>query len=244
MNPSDNPRLGKVRALLAKAEDPAASFEESQAYFAKAADLMAKYGIERAMLAEVEPESDNPADRVIVEKGAYLLDRVSLLMGMAEALGCKALRWRIWDPSTRKHVQRVKLYGYESVLDRVEMLYTSLTLQAFNGMRQGRPQPGESTTSYRKAWLGGFTRTVIDRLSEAEQAAIQEADQGTGEHRAELVVASREEKILAIFNAAHPKVRAGRVRRVSGSGWNAGAEAGERADLGTARLGAARRAIA
>ncbi|WKU46766.1 DUF2786 domain-containing protein [Streptomyces sp. VNUA116] len=236
-----HPKLAQVRAILAKAEDPAASPEEAQAYFAKAADLMSKYGIERAMLAETEPETDRPAQRIVIEKGSYLLDRVNLLMSVVEALGGQSCRRRIYDWETGKYVQRVEIHGYESVLDRAEMLYTSLLLQAFNGMKKGRPQPGETTTAYRKTWLSGFRATVTQRLRVAEQAAVEDADRQLGSRSAELVVAKREDTIRAIFKAAHPTLRTPQKRHLTGSGWHEGAEAGKRADLGNPRVGSGRR---
>ncbi|MGW2539662.1 DUF2786 domain-containing protein [Kitasatospora sp. NPDC001574] len=244
MSSNSNPMLAKVRALLAKAEDSAASPEEAQAYFAKAAALMSKYGIERALLAEDKPETDKPTTRVITESGSYLLDRVNLLTSINEALGGQSVRWRLWDWETGKYVQRVELHGYESVLERVEMLYTSLTLQALNGMQHGSPARGESTTSYRKSWLAGFRSAVYWRLADSERQAVEEADLSLagGARSAELVIASREETVRARFKAAHPKVRAAPKRRLTGSGWGAGSAAGKRADLGGARLAAGRRA--
>ena len=43
--------LERVRKLLAKAEDESVTPPEAQALTAKAAELMAKYGIDRALLA-------------------------------------------------------------------------------------------------------------------------------------------------------------------------------------------------
>ena len=52
MIPSDqDSRLARVRKLLAKAEDTAVTPQEAEAYTAKVAELMASYGIDRAMLA-------------------------------------------------------------------------------------------------------------------------------------------------------------------------------------------------
>ncbi|WP_179500042.1 DUF2786 domain-containing protein [Streptomyces sp. WZ.A104] len=235
--------LAKIRAILAKAEDPAASPEEAQAYFAKAADLMSKYGIERAMLAEKAPETDKPAQRVLYIKGTYLLDRTFLLGSIVKALGGQSIRWRVYDRESGKYVQKFKMYGYESMLERAEMLYTSLLLQAFNGMKQGRPQPGESTTSYRKAWLTGFRYAVKKRLERAEQVAVEEADLTLpgGSASTALVLAQREDTIRAIFTAQHPKVRPAAKRNLRGSGWRDGDLAGQRADLGSKRLNDARK---
>ena len=47
--------LTRIRKLLAKAEDPAATAAESETYTAKAAELIATYGVDRALLAEELP---------------------------------------------------------------------------------------------------------------------------------------------------------------------------------------------
>src|SRR5207248_1452668 len=57
--------LGRVRKLLAKAEAEGVTPAEAEALTAKAAELMARYGIDRALLAAARPDTDRPADRVI-----------------------------------------------------------------------------------------------------------------------------------------------------------------------------------
>ncbi|MER7111225.1 DUF2786 domain-containing protein [Streptomyces sp. NPDC000229] len=240
--PEDS-RLAKVRSILAKAEDPAATPEEAQAYFAKAADLMAKYGIERAMLAETRPESDKLGSRTIDVKGSYILDNANLLMSIADAIGARSVRWRRYDRLTGRYYQHVKIYGHASTLDRVEMLYTSLLLQAHNGMKHGRPQPGESTTAYRKSWLSGFRIAVARRLETTESRAAAEAEALPGGRSAELVLVDRAEAVLSLFKREHPKIRTAPVRRLTGSGWTEGVEAGKRADLGQGRIAPRRAAL-
>ena len=46
-----DPLLARVRKLLAKAEDPGCTPAEAEALTDKAAQLIAKYGVDRAMLA-------------------------------------------------------------------------------------------------------------------------------------------------------------------------------------------------
>ncbi|GGU77037.1 hypothetical protein GCM10010211_48680 [Streptomyces albospinus] len=237
-NEQSNPMLARIRALLAKAEDTAASAEEAKAYFAKAAELMAKYGIERAMLADSDPALDRPGDRVIVVEGNYANDRIYLLGYIADVLNCHGITK---DKSRGK--AEVHLFGYESDLDRVELLFTSLLLQMFNGMRQGRPAPGESTITYRKSWVAGFILTVHKRLQEIEARARQEAPASASGRSAELVVADRKAVTMARFNAAYPDSRKGGGTRRRGTGLKAGQEAGRRADLGQTRVGQRRRAL-
>src|SRR4051794_35012987 len=57
--------LDKVRKLLAKAEDPACSPAEAEALTAKATELIAKYGVDQALLAARDPARDSVVDRMI-----------------------------------------------------------------------------------------------------------------------------------------------------------------------------------
>ncbi|MFF8845524.1 DUF2786 domain-containing protein [Streptomyces sp. NPDC015127] len=227
-----NPKLAKIKALLAKAEDSAASPEEAEAYFGRAADLMAKYGIEAAMLAESKLSTDKLTSRSFDVKGKYIADRSALLFGISHALGAQNVYWRLFDTATGKYYRKVSIYAHESTLERIEMLFTSLQLQALNGVERTRPQYGESTTSYRKSWLAGFANAVRKRLTQAEETALQEASQQAGGASTELVLVKREAAVEQFFKKAHPKLKAAPRRRLAGSGWMDGKAAGERADLG------------
>lgn len=239
---NENPKVATIRALLAKAEDPATSPEEAELYFGKAADLMAKYGIDQALLAEARPETDALTHREFDIKGKYVPDRAALLFAISHALGARNVYWTRTDYETGKRYRKVKIYAHESTLERIDMLFSSLQLQALNGLGKVRPMFGESVTAYRKSWLAGFASSVLRRLTEAENAAVREADQrGTG---AELVLVKREAAVDRYFKAAHPKVKTAPRRRLTGTGWQDGRAAGERADLGGRQLGQARKALA
>ena len=69
MNDTD-PILSKVRKLLALAEDPAATEHEAELYTAKATQLIADYGIDRALLACADPASDPVRDRLVNRSSA------------------------------------------------------------------------------------------------------------------------------------------------------------------------------
>jgi hypothetical protein len=237
-----HPKLAQVRALLAQAEDPAATPAEAERFSAKAFELMAKYGIERAMLADAEPELDRPGDRVIHVEGAYTVDRIALLRAITRPLNLQSIRLR--DRQGRI-TSRIHVFGYEADLDRAEMLFTSLLLQAFNGMKHGRPAYGESPVAYRKTWLMGFSQAVEARLEAAEARARNDAPTSPSGRSAELVLADRASVVLARFQGAYPKIKKGGTRTIWGSGFNAGQAAGNRADLGATRVrGSARRAVA
>src|SRR5262245_6483837 len=170
--------LAKIRKLLAKAEDPAATTDEAETYNAKATELMASYGIDRALLAAADPDSDIVGDRVVVLDAPYARDKASLLSGIAHELRCRSvLRTRY--PGGAKELS-VHLFGYDSDLLRTDVLFTSLLVQASFGMARMPVPVGESLAAYRRSWLAGFTNAVVRRLAAAETKAADDAEREAG----------------------------------------------------------------
>ena len=229
--------LAKIRKLLAKAEDPAATPEEADTYTAKAADLVASYGIDRALLAEEVPESDVVGDRAVVLDAPYALDKASLLSAVAHALRCQAVRRiRYVGPDARKQVS-IHLFGYESDLFRVELLFTSLLLQATSRLARTTAPPYESLAAYRRSWLAGFTGAVTQRLRAAEEEAGRVAEGARAEDRPQersvaLVLVDRSRAVAQAVDSEYPRLRTASARSLSGSGGASGWAAGQRADLG------------
>ena len=124
MTTSSTVMLEKVRKLLAKAEDPAASPEEAGFYTAKAAQLIADHGIDAALLAADAPGSDRVADRVVDLEAPYSKDKAQLLCAVANQLRCRAVLRTRRDFDGRAH-HSVHLFGHESDLDRADLLFTS-----------------------------------------------------------------------------------------------------------------------
>src|SRR6202043_1328016 len=96
--------LARVRKLLAKAEAEGVTPAEAQALTAKAAELMAKYGIDRALLAAERPETDRPADRVLDVDNPWARVQARLLCGIASAMRCQCVVLPRTDPGARIHV--------------------------------------------------------------------------------------------------------------------------------------------
>lgn len=252
--------LAKVRKILAKAEDPAATPEEADTYTAKAAELIAAYGIDRALLAEHDPGSDRVTSRVVVLVAPYALDKSGLLSGVASALRCQAVQRTRYDAAGAKEIS-MHLFGFESDLVRAEVLYTSLLLQATTSLQRTQAPPWESVAAYRRTWLAGFTSAVVTRLRQAETRAEARAedragrDSGTagafgqsqagtsGGRSVSLVLADRSREVGRAVREEYPYLRQAGRRQLSGSGRGSGYRAGERADLGGARLGGRRRQL-
>ena len=110
--------LERVRKLLAKAEGDGVTPAEAEALTEKAATLMAKYGIDRALLAAARPDTDKPANRLIDVPNPWADVRAHLLAGLVTAMRCQC----VLLPATGG--RRVHVFGYQSDLERAEMLYT------------------------------------------------------------------------------------------------------------------------
>jgi hypothetical protein len=121
--------LNRVRKLLAKAEAEGVTPPEAEALTAKAAELMARYGIDRARLAAARPDTDRPGSRIIDIDNPWAQVRAHLLAGLAGAMRCQCVLLSTTRPGARIHV-----FGYTSDLERADILYTSLLLQMARGL--------------------------------------------------------------------------------------------------------------
>lgn len=231
--------LAKVRALLAKAEDPACTEAEAEALTAKATELMAKYGIEQAMLANSGIKPDAPADRIVTMTDPWAREKQSLVSGIVEALRGRA----VLRSGPLGH--RVHLFGYESDLERAELLYTSLLLQMTQQLAHVEVPYWENTRAYRRSWIIGFRQEVVRRIREAEERAVAEASnpgqQTTGPSTA-LVLADRKAVIEQRMFAEYGKLKARRTT-FRGSGLQAGRAAGRTANIGQTGITGSRRAL-
>lgn len=236
-------RLDRIRKLLAKAER-AGTPDEAETYTAKAVELMVRHGVDEAVLAAAGGAGPPGADPVggvrIAVDDPYSAGKARLLGWTASALRC---RWVMHDARAGR-VAAVTVFGHASDRARVELLYTSLLLQAARQLARVRPpDPAESVAAYRRSWLYGFAAQVHERLRAAEQAAVREADRAGGPS-AELVLADRGDRVERAYAEAFPDLRRARRPQVSGSGYRRGAAAADRADLGGTRLGGRDRAPA
>ena len=76
----------------------------TEALTAKAAELMAKYGIDRVLLSATEPDTDQPADRKLDIDNPWARIQAHLLCGLASALRCQCVVLPRADPGSRIHM--------------------------------------------------------------------------------------------------------------------------------------------
>ena len=227
-------KLDTVRKLLAKA-DGAATPAEAEVYTAKAVELMARHGIDEALLAAAAPHRDEVATCRIPVADPYSAGKARLLAWTASALRCRA----VLHEAAGGRVAAVTVLGFASDRARVELLYTSLLLQASSQLARQRPAwAGESVAAYRRSWLHGFAVRVHQRLVEAEARAAESAQSAAARSSPSaagpsvaLVLADRTTRVDRAYAEVFPQIGRARRARLSGSGYAAGAHAGAQADL-------------
>jgi hypothetical protein len=229
-------KLAMIRKLLDTAASLADDGNEAAAksYEERAETLLARYGWERAMLPESERKAEQITTLVIEVTGPYAIDRRYLLTQIGWSFGCYN-RFRKIEGGFR-----ITLTGFESDLERVEILFTSLQLQAMSAMRKAEmPWYENSRTRFNKSWLLGFANRVRARLDELK-AKVGEEFQGTG---AELVLVDRSKQVEAFFKDENPKMKWSRPRGRASSGLEEGERAADAANLSQTSLGGHKRAL-
>jgi hypothetical protein len=250
----DQKLLNRVRALLAKAEStdfPA----EAETYTERAHALMAQHGIEQAQLADAGKINDEIISMRIDMTGTYTAEKTRLLVQIALACRSRTVRY---GPPGSSAVAYCVVVGHKSDLERIEVTYTSLLLQAAGQIKHQRPPLDiygdltSSVTVYRRSWFNGFAYAVGARLEaiEARAAAQDKAQQATttsgepGTRSTELVLLDRKTKVDAAYNELFgdlPKVKS--RNQINPDAYYSGQAAGRRADLGQTRVTASRTAI-
>lgn len=222
--------LLKVRKLLTLAENPAATPAEAEAFTAKATQLMADYGIDQALLADLAPERRVVHDRVLRFEAPYARDKCSLASAIAHRSRCRSVILQ------RGSSFSLHVFGMESDLVCVEILLTSLLLQGTRDLARTPVPWGEHPAAYRRSWWAGFGAAISRRLVLAERESAREAEQrhSTAGGSVALVLADQSHQAEAAMNAVYPHLGNVSRRRLSGGGSRDGYASGQRADLSDA----------
>ncbi len=220
--PGNDAKLERVRALLAKAE--ATTFPaEAEAYTAKAQELISRHSLDEALLA-ADGEPVVPYARRIGVDHPYESEKASLLNSVARANRCHV----VWSPE----FGFATVFGFDADIDAVDLLHTSLLVQAHRAMARTEPRgkAGRSRLkSFRQSFLVGYAVRIGERLAEASRAALDEV----GDRAALLpVLASRDVEVRQARDRAFPSTTRGRGFRVASlEGWESGREAADEATL-------------
>jgi len=218
--------LTKVRALLAKAESTEFP-DEAESLSAKAQELIARHAIDRALLDAADPGATTPDGRRVPVEDPYASGKATLLQEIASANRCRA----VWS----KAFSFCTVFGFAGDLDAVELLHTSLLVQATAAMVAAGPQVDDDgvtrTRSFRSSFLAAFAHRIGERLRQATAANVSAAVDELGDGRLLPVLAAREDAVSEVVAKAFPRLVSRRAQAVNRAGWIAGRVAADGAEL-------------
>lgn len=222
-----DPVLVRIRGLLAKAES--STFEaEAMAFTSKAQELMTRHAIDSAILhSGADRRSEHPVAIRVPIDAPYADAKSLLLQTVAGASRCRSVFHSGLAMST--------VAGFPEDVAAVEMLFTSLLLQAQSALSAGaKLAPAGTRTrsqSYRSAFLLAYTTRIGDRLEEINEAVLSqaEAEQGSGFLP---VLRSREGEVEDFVAERFGEMKHSRVRGGhDAAGWAGGRMAADNAQL-------------
>jgi hypothetical protein len=135
----------------------------------------------------------------------------------------------------------VHVFGFQSDIERLDVLYTSLLLQMASGLARQRPASyydARHIRAWRRSWMLGFITGALGRVRAAEDRAKADAEKQApgGAPGVALVLADRSLQVQAAVRQAYPETRAIRMT-YSGRGYADGLAKGQQADIGGTSVG-------
>ncbi|WP_310911120.1 DUF2786 domain-containing protein [Lipingzhangella rawalii] len=187
--------VDRVRGLLRMAEDPSVTDEESQAFTAKAAELMTRHAIAeaeaRAERGE-EPEAISRMDFPVSGVGGHGKARVKALGAVAAAYGCQAAVRGNTSASTER---TLIIVGTNTALDALRVLLPSISMRMESSARfcarehiasiralrnTDRSQLATERSRYYRSFLRAYGFAVAQRIKEF-RARLREGADGAGD---------------------------------------------------------------
>ncbi|MFJ7268964.1 DUF2786 domain-containing protein [Streptomyces sp. NPDC099050] len=220
--------LGRIRALLAKAE--ATTFpEEAEALSAKAQELMARHTVDAALLAVKSGTAQIPGACRIGVEAPYEEAKAVLLDAVAGANRCRSVWNSAYEFST--------VVGFESDLEAVELLYTSLLVQGTAAMTRAeagqRAGGRKRTKTFRQSFLLAYASRLGQRLAETAEHAVADSVAEAPDNLPALV--ARDVAVTSRAEEMFPRTTTTRLRGATDlAGWEDGTAAADRAHVANA----------
>jgi len=215
----DEKALAKVRGLLAKAESTEFP-EEAEALSAKAQELMSRYSLHQAVADHDRGRVPAASGRRLWMEAPYAGAKAMLVQSVATANRCRS----VWS----EKLGFVTVIGAETELDIVELLTTSLLVQANRAMLAAGSQVtrrGTSRTrSFRQSFLVSYATRIGERLDTASAAGTAEVREDS---RLLPVLAARSRAAEDLTDRLFPEMVQRSVSVSNADGWGAGRAAAD-----------------
>jgi hypothetical protein len=214
--------LARVRALLAKAESTGFP-EEAEALSAKAQDLMNRYSLEHALVEGEQAQQTAVITIRLWLDAPYVMPKTLLVQAIATANRCRSIAIDGTDI--------VSIVGHEDDLQAVQILVTSLLVQAGRAMTaEGRGSGGGGharSRSFRQSFLVAYAGRIGERLQETAEGGTAEAS----DDRLLPVLAARASAVDAAVAGSFGEVSSKAVSGRDRAGQEAGRAAADAATL-------------
>lgn len=218
--------LGRVRALLAKAESTTFP-EEAETLSAKAQELMSRLSIDVfALQMTAGPAASAVRQRRIWLDAPYVLAKAQLADSVARANRCRLVVTTALGFAT--------VFGSRRDVDDVDLMTTSLLVQANRallahggrGRVSGGPVGRPRSRAFRQSFLVAYAIRIGERLSRADEEAVTARPDAS-----DLLPALRtaEQRVADAVRVAHPGTTTAGASVTDGAGWAAGRAAADQA---------------
>lgn len=254
-------KLEQIKALLRKAESTN-SLHEAEAIHAKVTELMFKYSIDEASLADSEKAKDEFEIRHYFFAGSRANVNLKGMSWIGSSSFGDAVKF-LYDPTMTRDWRKISpskdkrkglyltAYGFTNELDQFEMLKSSLLIASNRALakwtRSKEIDEAIETEMYyngiqyqsaknkvQKSWLAGYYHSVSVKIGAARRKIAQDTPPEYG-----LVLVSKEDKVKQYMDKL--STRSGRSQNY-GSGFSAGYKAGSSYNT-SSTLGGGRRSL-
>lgn len=234
---TDNTRLlEKIQALLNKAGDSGVTEAESQSFFAKAMELLAKNGLETSDLDAVKKDASGKADYEIlhtkVTTGRQLHEADDYIWPILNrCFGIKTLYTTEWG--TKNH-------AWLFVGDKLQIQMAELASQVIyktmtRNVRSWLKANGLKKTAQRKrSYFMGVMNGYLGKIKEAEAAAYAEATAGQRDAYGLVLVGKAEAIATYTETQLNPVAKKAATVKVDSAAYQNGLDTGRRMDLNSA----------
>lgn len=185
-----DPVLGRIRKLLAKAESTEFD-DEATALTAKAQELMTRHAIDHATLDAVD-DRDVPRMIRLPVDAPYADAKSMLLQVVAEANRCRAV--------FLDRLELSSVAGHASDLSVVEMMFTSLLVQAQNSLNEAARADNMGRRGRSQSFRSSFFIAYAHRIGERLRGVNEQVTAETGSSGALPVLRAREDAVVDFMN--------------------------------------------
>lgn len=220
---SSNKIADKIRKLMNQAKDTEGS-PESEVFQAKALDLLARYGLTETDVADADKDMSEHVIVTFDTPKFYRIQHQALLAHVGKALGVYVVRYT--------GIETNILSGTVRNIERLKILFETLSLHVTAGASKVKGMGGVSTQSMRKSYWHGYSMRIAERIQEMENRVHEELRE-TG---AALVPVNEYEKAMKAMKTQYKVQTSSSRQRIYNEGYSAGEERANSADIGQSKV--------